>query len=262
MDEHYSWPAEPLRVYRRSLWLSPNRALPGDRDLRLRIGWAEYPVSGMDERTWRDPDFFWQVGDRAPVSLVEVAPSVPPVAVDTPDSDDPHAELIAQMWQWCNDPHYVSDKVHTDRWDRALLTFGETVNDPTLELMTSTEAQGYADRGWSRWEGVAEALRELEAAAQLVQADPQPTQGGAAGPSGPGQRGAGRLGRTGRCRHRPGERYPDSLAGRRVPGSRHRRPDDQRGLLESGGGHGHGLSRRLQPDRDRCRDDQRDRPRR
>ena len=38
-----------------------------------------------------------------------------------------HAALIARMKQWRNDPCCVGDKAHTDRWDRALLAFGETV---------------------------------------------------------------------------------------------------------------------------------------
>ena len=61
--------------------------------------------------------------------------------------------------------------------------------------MTASEAQGFADRGWTRWTGVAEALRELEAAAQndpvppAVGSDPGDSSGDApdAGPgAGPG----------------------------------------------------------------------------
>ncbi len=63
------------------------------------------------------------------------------------------------MYQWRNDPQWVSEKAHTDRWDRALLAFGETVSDTTL---TAADAQGYADSGMTRWVGVASALRELE----------------------------------------------------------------------------------------------------
>ena len=176
-DEYWSWSTEPVRVYDRSLRLVLNRALPNDRDLRLRIGGAEYPVSGVVARTWGNPDFFWRVGDQVPVSLVEVAPSgaVPSDdADDADDSDGSHAALIAQIRQWRNDPCCVSNPAHTGRWDRTLLTFGETVSDQTLEPMTASEAQTYADRGWVRWEAVVVALRELEAAAQL--SDTQPTQ--------------------------------------------------------------------------------------
>ncbi len=73
-----------------------------------------------------------------------------------------HADLIADVKEWRDDPRYSSDKNHTDRWDRVLLAFGETILDASLTKMTASEAQGYADRGWSRWTAVAEALRELE----------------------------------------------------------------------------------------------------
>ena len=62
----------------------------------------------------------------------------------------------------------MDDKAHTDRWDRALLAFGETVADTTLEPMTAAEAQTYADRGWNPWVEVAAALRELENQAPTV----------------------------------------------------------------------------------------------
>ena len=73
-----------------------------------------------------------------------------------------YAELIAQMYEWRNDPQWVEHREHTDRWDRALLAFGETVADTTLTPMTADEAQGYADRGWERWVPVTAALREIE----------------------------------------------------------------------------------------------------
>ncbi|MCY4556456.1 MAG: Ig-like domain-containing protein, partial [Chloroflexi bacterium] len=37
-----------------------------------------------------------------------------------------YAALIAQVYEWRNDPNGVNNKSHTDRWDRALLAFGET----------------------------------------------------------------------------------------------------------------------------------------
>ena len=79
-----------------------------------------------------------------------------------------YADLITKMKQWRDDPCCASNKDHTDRWDRALLTFGETVADATLAVMTAAEAQTYADRGWTRWVQVAQALRELENRAPTV----------------------------------------------------------------------------------------------
>ncbi len=87
-----------------------------------------------------------------------------------------YSELISQMYQWRNDPQWVSEKPHTDRWDRALLAFGETVSDTTLTPMTAAEAQDFADRGWSRWVDVAAALEEIEAAAAAAQQQGTPNQ--------------------------------------------------------------------------------------
>ena len=74
----------------------------------------------------------------------------------------PYAALIAKMYEWRNDSCCVHNKAHTDRWDRALLAFGETVADSSLTPMGAAEAQGYADRGWTRWVEVAAALWEIE----------------------------------------------------------------------------------------------------
>ena len=74
-----------------------------------------------------------------------------------------YAALIAQMYEWRNDPEWVDYKSHTDRWDRALLAFGETVADASITPMTAAEAQALADQDWgTRWVPVAKALWELE----------------------------------------------------------------------------------------------------
>ena len=83
------------------------------------------------------------------------------------DNDDaapanPYAALIAQMYEWRNDPQWAYQKAHTDRWDRALLAFGEAVSDASLTTMTAAEAQAFADRGWTRWVEVAAALQQIE----------------------------------------------------------------------------------------------------
>ena len=87
-----------------------------------------------------------------------------------------YTALIAKMYEWRNDPQWVSEKPHTDRWDRALLAFGETVADATLTPMTADEAQGFADRGWERWVEVAAALQEIEGAGQAQQQQGPPNQ--------------------------------------------------------------------------------------
>ncbi len=111
-------------------------------------------------------------------ALVDFAATVseeaPQAQEPGPDTSGDYSELIARMYQWRNDPQWVSYQAHTDRWDRALLAFGETVSDQTLTPMTADEAQDFADRGWSRWVEVAAALKEIEAAAEP---DPQQQQG-------------------------------------------------------------------------------------
>ncbi len=86
--------------------------------------------------------------------------------VHNPNPENPYAGLIADVKLWRDDPCCAHNTAHTERWDRVLLALGESVADASLQPMTAAEAQGFADRGWTRWTGVAEALRELEAAAQ------------------------------------------------------------------------------------------------
>ena len=93
-----------------------------------------------------------------------------------------YAALIAQVYEWRNDPNGVNNKSHTDRWDRALLAFGETVADGSLTAMTAAEAREMAGKHMaSRWNPVAEALAEIEAGGQQQQATPNsaPTVSGA-----------------------------------------------------------------------------------
>ena len=94
---------------------------------------------------------------------VAVSDTTPP---EQQEQSGKYAELISQIYEWRNDPQWVDDKTHTDRWDRALLAFGETVADATLTPMTAQEAQAFADRGWSRWQQVADALRDIESGGQ------------------------------------------------------------------------------------------------
>ena len=97
-------------------------------------------------------------GNRDGIGVGNDDDSPQPAVVDTDYTD-----LILQMYEWRNDPEYVAYTSHTDRWDRALLAFGEAVTDTSLTPMTAAEAQGFADRGWSRWVDVAAALSALEA---------------------------------------------------------------------------------------------------
>ncbi len=110
--------------------------------------------------------------------------------VHNPNPQNRYASLIADVKLWRDDPCCASNTAHTDRWDRVLLALGESVADASLQPMTASEAQGFADRGWTRWTGVAEALREREAAAQndpvppAVGPDPGDSSGDAPGSPG------------------------------------------------------------------------------
>ncbi|WP_419854059.1 hypothetical protein [Candidatus Poriferisodalis sp.] len=74
-----------------------------------------------------------------------------------------HAALAAQVRGWRDDPCCAHNKAHTDRWDRVLVALGQTVADATLTAMGAAEAQTFADRGWTRWTAVVEALKSIEA---------------------------------------------------------------------------------------------------
>ncbi|MCY4295942.1 MAG: hypothetical protein OXE54_03105, partial [Gammaproteobacteria bacterium] len=58
-------------------------------------------------------------------------------------------------------------EIHVDRWRRVLAALGV---DNGHTPMPASEAQGYVDRGWTRWEPVAVALAAIEEEA----ANPQP----------------------------------------------------------------------------------------
>ena len=109
------------------------------------------------------------------VAGVSAATDRPPVAVHR------YAALIAQMVEWRNDPRWRMYRSHTARWDRALLAFGETVSDASLTPMTAAEAQVFADRGMTRWVGVAQALRQIESGGVRAAAPPTPVVTIAAG---------------------------------------------------------------------------------
>ena len=69
--------------------------------------------------------------------------------------------LLADVREWRNDPQWVSYKAHTDRWDRVLLALGEPVSDVSLTPMTVAEAQGFANKGWTRWQDMPQVLQEV-----------------------------------------------------------------------------------------------------
>ena len=92
--------------------------------------------------------------------------------------------LIQKIEGWRDDPALSWHRPHVMRWNRVLLALGwSTVtpaSDASLEPMSAAEAQTYADRGWTRWVEVAEALRELEPVAVTIAGGDPVTEGEAA----------------------------------------------------------------------------------
>ena len=92
--------------------------------------------------------------------------------------------LIQKIEVWRDEPALSWHRPHVMRWNRVLLALGwSTVtpaSDSSLEPMSAAEAQTYADRGWTRWVEVAEALRELEPVAVTIAGGDPVTEGEAA----------------------------------------------------------------------------------
>ena len=81
------------------------------------------------------------------------------------DSDNPYTALITRVRGYVGET--FNGEEHVKRWQRVLKALGEKDAAFTaLTPMTATEAQTYADRGWTRWDEVVTALTALEAAAQ------------------------------------------------------------------------------------------------
>ena len=74
---------------------------------------------------------------------------------DAPGDYEPDQQVVADVRSYAQETDGGYE--HVLRWMRTLKSFG------ALDDMTASEAQGYADRGWDRWEPVADELAELEA---------------------------------------------------------------------------------------------------
>ena len=153
---------------------SPASVSDSLKALNFCVGGRTLSLSGIDSSgvaTFTSTDVGWSVGDTVSVSIASTCPTTGGSggggqSAQPAEAIDRYAALIAQMYEWRNDPQWRHRKSHTDRWDRALLAFGEAVADSTLTAMTAAEAQAWADSGLSRWVEVAKALWEIEGAAQ------------------------------------------------------------------------------------------------
>ena len=70
------------------------------------------------------------------------------------------AQLVSDVQGYAQETERGS--VHVERWNRVLVAFGVDVSGFSGAAMTATEAQTYADKGWTRWDPVVVALRQLE----------------------------------------------------------------------------------------------------
>ena len=144
-----------------------------------QVDWNEAQTVTVSGAAAGETSIFHSISTQDPAWFYAIQPTVKvTVSATGQQGTNPHAGLIAQMVEWRNDPQWVSYKSHTDRWDRALLAFGETVSDSSLTAMTASEAQAFADQGWTRWVEVAKTLQQIEDAAQqpAQNQDPPPQQ--------------------------------------------------------------------------------------
>ena len=183
-------PPEDLKLTKNDRFTAANAsdvvslALADGHDGASLFTWASTSVGDWDQRTCNNDCFKNPANPTGPrlsgtgtawgevtLRLTWSPPAVFPDAAIIPESgnsqplqvNSEHGPLIAQMRQWRNDPQWVGYKSHTDRWDRALLAFGETVADASLTPMTAAEAQVFADTPWGeRWVNVALALEQIE----------------------------------------------------------------------------------------------------
>ena len=78
----------------------------------------------------------------------------------------PDGQLIVDVQGYARETRHGHD--HMLRWMRVLHTFG------ALDDMTAAEAQGYADRGWTRWDPVAAELAAMEGSVSDPDAESEP----------------------------------------------------------------------------------------
>ncbi len=132
------------------------------------IGVAIFPGRGYTPSETHGAISIAVSDDDGPTTAVAVAKkdAVPTVCVS--------AALLADVQEYAGETGHGS--VHVERWSRVLAAFGES-NSYGNNPMTASEAQTYADRGWTRWVPVVTALECLENPPQEeeeAQADEKP----------------------------------------------------------------------------------------
>ena len=100
------------------------------------------------------------IGQGQPEVIAEGVPS---------DDESPYAAVLADAEKAVTETD--KGEIHVDRWHRVLAALGV---DNGHTPMPASEAQGYVDRGWTRWVPVAAALAEIESGTQ-PEPETQPT---------------------------------------------------------------------------------------
>ena len=88
-----------------------------------------------------------------------------------PQPSGPHASLIADILVYRAEQDKESD--HYIRWTRTLAALWDKVSH--TNPMTLSEAQGYLNRGWNRWQAVVDALTALNPPTNTPVPPPPPT---------------------------------------------------------------------------------------
>ena len=166
----------------------PDTARTSNELLVIELDSSQFPVAGSTRGYGPN-----QTPGVAPWTLTAGTASETSVALGAamPSTEPPRVvgitqelyALIQKIEGWRDDPALSWHRPHVMRWNRVLLALGWTVSpasDSSLEPMGAAEAQTYADRGWTRWVEVAEALRELEPVAVTIAGGDPVTEGEAA----------------------------------------------------------------------------------
>ena len=74
---------------------------------------VRYRATSQDPK-YNGLDMSWEI-----VVVSDTTPQqVLPQSAPQQEASGDYSELIARMKEWRNDPEWVSEKAHTDRWDR------------------------------------------------------------------------------------------------------------------------------------------------
>ena len=120
----------------------------------------------------------YTVGALSSLSAAVTDDDDPPAQQAEEQQVDPqvkYADLISDVRGYI-DETWRPNAAHFERWKRVLVAFAVDVPGFSGTAMTAAEAQGYADRGWARWDPVSEALAWLEAQPDDIEPQQQEEQ--------------------------------------------------------------------------------------